>query len=483
LTSIVASRSLARGVQNQSVVREIIARVRLLSTSGTFQDSSSSPTFAAAEARALGIAQTISPHTRDRADAALVFAADALATTVIEKGEQAIDGIDDLVVALAAVTGLSTDTAAFSLYLRASTSPQLMNLPPRSAAEAHLTLLVGLAPITDASLWMDELGGVRCIAAVGEAAETRRFRSIASSTVDGLREPAGDDGRAQIKGVPVVRFGTPVGAVVARARPGSQVQAAVFLLECSAMMAPILERDVFLDRCTSREQQLQLANERRLLRVGFDLHDGALQDVAAFASDLRLAREQLAQSLTGQLRTILLGRFDDLGGRLADIDQTLRELSHSLESSRVGTGSLPDTLRRELEGFDRRVGIEASLTVSGVFDALSPSQRIAIFRIAQEGLSNVREHSAASKVSIALEQLADGVRLLICDDGAGFDVSQTVLSAARRGRLGLVGMSERVRLLGGTFSLTSAPGDGTQVCVTLPSWEPVAGVRAQTVSG
>jgi signal transduction histidine kinase len=158
-------------------------------------------------------------------------------------------------------------------------------------------------------------------------------------------------------------------------------------------------------------------------------------------------------------------------------------LSHSLESSRVGTGSLPDTLRRELEGFDRRAGIDASLTVSGVFDALSPSQRIAIFRIAQEGLSNVREHSAASKVSIVLEQLADGVRLMICDDGAGFDVSQTVLSAARRGRLGLVGMSERVRLLGGTFSLTSAPGDGTQVSVTLPSWEPVAGTRAQTLSG
>jgi signal transduction histidine kinase len=198
---------------------------------------------------------------------------------------------------------------------------------------------------------------------------------------------------------------------------------------------------------------------------------------------LRLAREQLSDSLTGRLRSILLGRFDDLGGRLEDIDQTLRELSHSLESSRIGTNPLADTLRQELAGFDRRAGIDADLTVSGSFDTLSPSQRIAIFRIAQEALANVREHSAASKVSVSLEQMVDGVRLAICDDGAGFDVAQTVVAAARRGRLGLVGMSERVRLLGGTFSLVSAHGAGTQVCVTLPRWEPIAGVRSETASG
>lgn len=483
VTSVVAPEAARQASQDNSVVHEIVVRVQAVAAGGPFEDSPSSTRFAAAEARALGIARTMSPHTRDRADAAIVFAADALTTMVIEKGARGIDDVDELVDAVVGVTGLSPDAAAFSLYLRASASPQLLNLPPRVAAEAHLRLLVGLAPITDASLWVNDLDGAHCVAAVGEAAQTRRFRTVASATVEGLREPADDDGRTQISGVPVVRWGERVGAVVARARPGNRVQASVFLLECRAMMAPVLERDVLLDRSTSREQQLQLASERRLLRVGFDLHDGALQDVAAFASDLRLAREQLANSLTGRLRSILLGRFDDLGGRLADIDQTLRELSHSLESSRVGTTSLPDTLRRELAGFDRRSGIEASLFVSGSFDACSASQRIAIFRIAQEGLANVREHSGAAAVSVSLEQLGDGVQLSICDDGGGFDVSHTVLAAARRGRLGLVGMSERVRLLGGTFTLTSTPGSGTQVRVTLPSWEPVVGVRAETASG
>jgi signal transduction histidine kinase len=479
---VVVTETARGGSQQETVVRELISRVQALAAAGPVPSRSASSTFAAAETRALGIARTTSPHTRDRADAAIVFAADALVSMVIERGAQGIDHVDSLVDAVAGVTGLSADTAAFSLYLRASTSPQLLNVPPRLAAEIHLSLLVGLAPISDASLWVDELGATLCVASVGDAAKTRRCRSAATATIAGLHGPDEEDGRTQIKAVPVVRWGKAVGAVVARARPENHIRASVFLLECRAVMAAVLERDVLLDRSTSREQQLQLASERRLLRVGFDLHDGALQDVAALASDLRLAREQLSDSLTGRLRSILLGRFDDLGGRLADIDQTLRELSHSLESSRIGTSPLPDTLRQELAGFDRRVGIDVDLAVSGSFEALSASQRIAIFRIAQEALANVREHSAAAKVSVSLEQMPDGVQLVIRDDGAGFDVSQTVVAAARRGRLGLVGMSERVRLLGGTFSLTSAPGAGTQVCVTLPSWEPIGGVRSDSAS-
>jgi signal transduction histidine kinase len=90
----------------------------------------------------------------------------------------------------------------------------------------------------------------------------------------------------------------------------------------------------------------------------------------------------------------------------------------------------------------------------------------------QEGLANVREHSGATHVTVALGRVADGVRLVVADDGAGFDVPQTVVASARRGRLGLVGMSERVRLLGGAFSLSSAPGEGTEIRVSLPEWRP-----------
>jgi signal transduction histidine kinase len=482
VTSVVAAGIASNDSTRRHGIGSIAARVRALAA-GITAETAPATTFAAAEARVRALAETAA-SARDRSDAALLYAADALAASVVEEGASAIDDIDQLVATVAEITELSVDSAAFALYMRASASPQILNLPPRVAAEAHLRLLVGLAPVTDASVWVDELGGAHCIAAVGDAAETRRFRHIAAQTIGGgcLDE---DDARTQITGVPILRWGRPVAAVVARSRPEHRTRASVFLLECRAMLAPVLERDVLLDRSTSREQQLQQASERRLLRLGFDLHDGPLQDVAALASDLRLAREQLSHSLTGRLRVILLGRFDDLGARLEEIDKTLRELSHSLESSRVGTSPLPETLRRELTGFDRRSGIEGSLTVSGSFDSLTPSQRIALFRIAQESLANAREHSGATQVAVSLEKMPDGVRLVVSDDGEGFDVSQTVVAAARRGRLGLIGMSERVRLLGGAFSISSSPGNGTDVCVTLPNWQPVGGARAEvdTVSG
>jgi signal transduction histidine kinase len=463
-------------------LEELLDRVRALA-SGEGSDRSPKPSpFAAAEARALAMTHAAPPHSRDLADAALTFAADALVALVIHEGRTAVEDCAPLVESVANVSGLSPDAAAFSLYLRAIANPSILALAPRVAAEVHLRLLFGLAPLSDVSLWVEELSGrVSQVASVGAHAATRRCRSVAVKTIAGNRSPADGDDRSQLQGVAVVRWERPVGAVVARSRPEHRARVSVFLVECAAMLASVLERDLLLGRSASREQQLHQASERRLLRVGFDLHDGPLQDIAAFANDLRLAREQLSQTLTGPVRSIMLGRFDDLDGRLAEIDQTLRELSQSLESSSVGTSSLTDTLRRELAVFDRRSGIEATLEVSGSFDSLSASQRIALFRIAQEGLANVREHASATKVSVRLEALADGVRLAISDDGDGFDVSNTVVAAARRGRLGLVGMSERVRLLGGSFSLTSSFGSGTQIIATLPSWDPVNAVREPAV--
>ena len=135
----------------------IAARVRALAA-GTVTEAPTTMTFAAAEARVRAMAHSV-VSARDLSDAAMLYAADALAASVVEEGAAGIDDIDHLVATVAEVTELSIENAAFSLYMRASASPQILNLPPRVAAEAHLRLLVGLAPVTDASLWVDELGG------------------------------------------------------------------------------------------------------------------------------------------------------------------------------------------------------------------------------------------------------------------------------------------------------------------------------------
>jgi signal transduction histidine kinase len=90
----------------------------------------------------------------------------------------------------------------------------------------------------------------------------------------------------------------------------------------------------------------------------------------------------------------------------------------------------------------------------------------------QEALTNVRDHSGAKSVSVSVAVRANSVDAHITDDGRGFSVEPTLVRAARKGRLGLIGMSERVRLLGGRFDVSSRPGGPTSISVVLPQWEP-----------
>ena len=121
----------------------------------------------------------------------------------------------------------------------------------------------------------------------------------------------------------------------------------------------------------------------------------------------------------------------------------------------------------------RNAGVEVAVEIDLDAELVTASQRIALLRIAQEGLSNVRDHSGAASVSLSVLDHGTHVTLRLTDDGAGFNVERTLVRAARRGRLGLVGMAERVRLLGGTFDLESSPGAGTTIAVTLPRWKPL----------
>jgi signal transduction histidine kinase len=377
---------------------------------------------------------------------------------------------------VAADSGVSQGRASLALYAQACTRPRILGLPPQVAIDVQLRLLTALAPASDASLWERVLsGGPEAVASVGNAAQTRRFRTCAAEALAG-RTAAGD--RLQIRAVVVERFGTPAAALVVRSRADNPERTSAFLRECAGVLAPLLERQALLARSAQRDQELHAASERRLRRLAFDLHDGPLQELAVLGADLQLARRQVAGVLDDTLRHVVLGRFDDLAARLQEIDETLRELSHSLESSSVVDRSLPEILGREVAALDRRMGIETQFRVTGVFDDLTASQRIALFRVAQEALTNVREHTDATEVEVTLDRLSDSTRLAVRDNGRGFDVAQTVVVAAGRGRLGLVGMNERVRLLGGTFTLISDVGVGTKVTVTLPLWRPATAASA-----
>ncbi len=129
---------------------------------------------------------------------------------------------------------------------------------------------------------------------------------------------------------------------------------------------------------------------------------------------------------------------------------------------------LGETLHRAVDEFSARSGIKGRLEISGDPESLTAAQRIAVFRAIQESLTNAREHSGATSVDVALRARRHSIDVQVADDGHGFDVERALARAAQRGRLGLVGMGERVRMLGGTFSIDSRPGGPTIVRFTLP---------------
>ena len=152
--------------------------------------------------------------------------------------------------------------------------------------------------------------------------------------------------------------------------------------------------------------------------------------------------------------------------------RSLRQLVHSFESPTVIRRPLDESLRREIEAFQAQTEIPVDLVLRGDFGDLTDSQRIALIRIVQESLTNIREHSDGTKVSVSVTSGPSEISAEVSDNGRGFDVERTLVRAARGGRLGLVGMSERARLLGGRFDVRSRPGGPTTVSLLLPAWRP-----------
>ena len=406
------------------------------------------------------------------AGVAIAYASDLFVLCTIERPW--LDGEAKQVGAnLAPVLGLSPESVFLQLFLGAVRASQLLDLPPRVALDTQLRLLTALAPIAETSLWVKHSNGRSvCLADTGATAQTRRFRAVASEALDGTVVASGN--RGTILGAPVMRWDTPWAALVGRTRIEHREAAKVFLSEAAAAMSPVIERELVLERSAARERSLVSASERRLGRLAFDLHDGALQHIAAFGTDLFLLQRQLAGIVPEPAKPVALGRLSDLDSRMRELDRVLRELAHSLEPGSLVRRPLPRVIADEVAAFTERTEIPVEQRVTGDFGDMTVSQKIALIRVVQEALTNVREHANASHVRISIVDRADRVDARIEDDGVGFDVARTLLDAAQRGRLGLVGGSERIRLLGGSFDIRSRPGGPTMLSLSLPRWQPLS---------
>ena len=208
--------------------------------------------------------------------------------------------------------------------------------------------------------------------------------------------------------------------------------------------------------------QITRAQEDERKRIARELHDDTTQALIALSrrlDDLATSREQLPESATG--------RLEELHDMIDIILRDVRRFSQALRPSVLDDlGLLP-----ALEGLMSNVkedGIEAELKVCGDRRRLPSEAELALFRIIQEALSNVRRHSQASQVAAVVEFGEGRVKISVDDNGQGFELPDRTGDLAATGKLGLIGMHERARLLGGTLLIQSEPGEGTTVIVDVP---------------
>jgi signal transduction histidine kinase len=331
-----------------------------------------------------------------------------------------------------------------------------------------LSLLVRAVPASSASAWVPDGAGTACVGAVGDAGDELLALELLRQEGEALPLQRGSQ-----RGLRLVRDNLTVGALVVSPEPGPEDVCLQALSDAAAPVAALLAAERTLER--QSEPALAAANERLLVRLGFDLHDGPLQQVYALAQDVRLLREQVLVLLGSELREQIVGRFADLESQLAELHTDLRDLAYSLEPRSLLKAPLPDAVGRELAALNRRTGIATSIAFEGSFDALSASQRIALLRVLQEALSNIRQHSGSGEVAVTLRDDGhEGVSMEIRDDGHGFEPAGVAPAANGESGIGLVGMRERLRLLGGRLEIDSRLGGPTVVTATLERWLPVA---------
>ena len=214
------------------------------------------------------------------------------------------------------------------------------------------------------------------------------------------------------------------------------------------------------ERLRSYAREVMRAQEEERKRLARELHDTAAQELVRLSRGLGGMAEA---SGPGEVADRLTGLRALVGSTL----QSVRELSRGLRPTILDDLGLVPALEWLTTELAASVGIRADFGSSGPQRRLAPDTELALFRIAQEALRNVERHAGATTVRVAITFGEEEVRLEVADDGRGFTPEVPSEGFARSGRLGILGMQERATLIGARLTISSRPGEGTRVVVSL----------------
>jgi signal transduction histidine kinase len=275
------------------------------------------------------------------------------------------------------------------------------------------------------------------------------------------------------------------GAIAEWLAEAPQTQAAVIFLALLAVGLLIALSRLLAAEAVRREA-LRAASERHAKDLE-SLIEARTRELSALSTHLQELSEkeksELARNLHDELGGLLTAakmdlswlqsrvpepplqeRLGQLGGVLDEAMDLKRRVVEDLRPSLLDHFGLPTALRAYVDAACNKAGLRAELTLPDDGTPMPKETSIALFRIVQEGVTNIIRHAAARAVTLVFLLERDGYRFTLSDDGCGFDAADPKF----RWSHGIMGMRQRVRALGGQFEIESAPGAGTTLRVTIP---------------
>ncbi len=220
---------------------------------------------------------------------------------------------------------------------------------------------------------------------------------------------------------------------------------------------------VLQEQLRQLSRQILTAQEEERREISRELHDVIAQTLTGINVRLATLKKEAASNAKGLDRNIT--RTQRQVEKSVDI---VHQFARELRPAVLDDLGLIPALHAYMKSFTTRTGVRTRLTAFAAVEKLESSRRTVLYRVAQEALTNVARHAKASRVDVSIQKLPGSVCMKIKDDGQSFDVER-VLRTTGKGRLGLLGMRERLQMVGGSFEVESAPGQGTTIVAHLPT--------------
>jgi signal transduction histidine kinase len=209
-------------------------------------------------------------------------------------------------------------------------------------------------------------------------------------------------------------------------------------------------------------RQILSAQEEERKAISRELHDVIAQTLTGINVRLAALKKEAATNTKGLDRNI--AQTQRLVEKSVDI---VHQFARELRPAVLDDLGLIPALHASMKNFTSRTGVRTHLIAFAGVEQMDTARRTVLFRVAQEAMTNVARHAQANRMEVNIQKLQGAARMDVKDNGKSFQV-QRIMDGKGNKRLGLLGMRERVEMVGGTFSVQSAPGQGTTVRVEIP---------------